>query len=702
MPSFVVDLSTVSAAAAGLSYAVFAVRQARHSRLDLSTSRPSLWLVAALTTSAAWGAATAIQPYFDSMPAWIASLLDLARYGCWFAFLLQIGAPTPNAQRQGGLALLRPLAFLLILVGIASIVAGSALGIPSDVIARPALFESLALPVFGLILVEQLARNIAEDSRWNAKPLCLGLSVLFIFDVYAYSQAVLFGQMDTTAVSMRGAVHALAVPFLYIAARRHSDWTTRLRVSRVAAFHSTVLLLAGVYLLLVAAIGYYIRFFGGAWGSALQLVALFAGLAFLVTITLSGAVRSRLRVMVGKHFFRYRYDYREEWLRFTTRLSTKGSPTEMGTLVIRGIADLIESPSGALWLRDSDQAVFMQSARWNTAQFTAQEPADSAFAKFLIGTGWVIDLEEFRAQPHRYSSLVLPPWLANERRIWLVVPLIVGEELIGFVGLGPARAHVDLDWEVRDLLKTASRQAASFLAQMRATEALLEARKFDAFNRMSAFVVHDLKNIVTQLSLMVKNAQRLHSNPEFQADMLATVESSLEKMRQMMMQLRDGEAPSAGRSGVDLHAIAKRIEAMVQRQNRQIEVDAAEHVYTRGHEERIERVLGHIVQNALDATKSGDRVWLKLALVSGQVRVEIGDTGKGMSEEYVRTRLFKPFETTKEAGMGIGVYESAQYIKELGGSIDVDTAVNRGTVMTVRLPVFTNRTPSDLQLISAK
>jgi putative PEP-CTERM system histidine kinase len=330
------------------------------------------------------------------------------------------------------------------------------------------------------------------------------------------------------------------------------------------------------------------------------------------------------------------------------------------------------------------------------------EPVDSGLSKFLADTGWVVDLEEFGNSPAKYPGLILPPWLANEKRIWLLVPLIVGEELIGFVGLGPARTPVDLDWEVRDLLKTASRQAAGFLAQMRATEALLEARKFDAFNRMSAFVVHDLKNIVTQLSLMVKNAQRLRGNPEFQADMLATVESSLEKMRQMMMQLRDGEAPAGGRSGVDLHAIVKRIEAMVQRQSRQLEVEASEHLYTRGHEERIERVLGHFVQNALDATDPGGRVWLKMALVSGQVRIEVGDAGKGMSEEYVRTKLFRPFETTKEAGMGIGVYESAQYIKELGGSIDVDTAVNRGTVMTVRLPVFTNRTPSDMQLISAK
>lgn len=259
MPTFVIDLSTVSAAAAGLSYTAFAVRQARRSARDLATSRPQLWLLAALAASAGWAASAVLRPSVDSTPFWTTSLLDLARYGCWFAFLLEIGR-SPSSKQQGGPALLRAFAAMLMVFGIAVIVAGSAFGVPAEVIARPALFESLALPVFGLVLVEQLARNIAEDSRWNAKPLCLGLGVLFVFDVYAYSQAVLFGHMDTTAVSMRGAVHALAVPFLYIAARRHSDWSTRLHVSRAAAFHSTVLLLAGVYLLIVAAIGYYIRF----------------------------------------------------------------------------------------------------------------------------------------------------------------------------------------------------------------------------------------------------------------------------------------------------------------------------------------------------------------------------------------------------------------------------------------------------------
>jgi len=349
-----------------------------------------------------------------------------------------------------------------------------------------------------------------------------------------------------------------------------------------------------------------------------------------------------------------------------------------------------------------ESAELRQAARWNTPPVNAIESTDSSMIGFLARTGWIIDLDEFRKEHGAYAGLSLPAWLFERQQQWLVVPLVLAADLVGFVTLERPRTPIDVNWEVRDLLKTASRQAASFLAHTRATEALLEARKFEAFNRMSAFVVHDLKNIVTQLSLMMKNAQRLGSNPEFQQDMLSTVDSSLEKMRQLMLQLREGEVAPDGRSGVDLLPIVGRIEGVVSQRGRRIDVQAPERVITRGHEQRIERVLGHVVQNALDATTSSDRVWLKLRRSKGQAEVEIGDTGKGMSDDFVRTRLFKPFQTTKDAGMGIGTFESLQYIRELGGSITVETKLDRGTVMKIFLPLFERHVATDLQMSSAK
>jgi putative PEP-CTERM system histidine kinase len=300
----------------------------------------------------------------------------------------------------------------------------------------------------------------------------------------------------------------------------------------------------------------------------------------------------------------------------------------------------------------------------------------------------VVDLDEYRSSPRRYGELALPTWLLGSKNAWLVVPLLLGDELQGFVVLSRPLTALNLNWEVLDLLKTAGRQAAGYLAQMEATEALLDARKFEAFNKMSAFVVHDLKNIVAQLSLMLKNAERLHDNREFQQDMLLTVESSLEKMKRLMLQLREGAKPPGGSRGVELTPIVRRLVAMARAQGRTLEVDEGEHLFTRGHDDRLERVLGHLVQNALDATPASGRVWLRTARSAGSVLVEVGDTGAGMTEEFVRTQLFRPFSSTKASGMGIGSFESAQYIRELGGSVDVASRLGEGSVFTVLLPAF--------------
>ena len=645
-------------------------------------------LRAAVWVSGLWALAAGVDPLTRlAAPAQAAALLDVARQGLWILLLLALLAPAGKGSLPRR-ALAR-LAAALVLAA-AAVAAGAALaGHPGTPASRLALASALALPLLGLVLVEQFFRNLPQDARWNAKPMCLGLSVGFVFDLYVHAEALLFGHFDADALAVRGLVHALAVPLLAASARQRTDWMRPLQISRSAAFHSATLLLAGGYLLLMAAAGYYVRFFGGSWGRALQIALLALALALLGALVLSGALRARVRVFVGKHFFSHRFDYRERWLHFTAMLSQPGSPQETSTRVIRGLAEMVDSPGGSLWTRGGEGGALVQAARWNMPASHAREEADSALCRFLQERGWVVDLDEYRQAPRRYGGLALPPWLTDEAAgAWLVVPLLAGAELLGLVVLARPRAPMQADWEVRDLLKTAARQAAGLLAQMHATEALLEARKFEAFNRMSAFVVHDLKNIVSQLTLMLRNARRLQDNPEFRQDMLMTVENSLEKMRRLVMQLREGATPPGGPRGVELAPLAARLAQDALAAGRRLEVQCPRGLATRGHGERLERVLGHLVQNAFDATPAGGRVWLRAARQGAQVGVEIGDTGAGMSEEFVRDRLFRPFATNKAGGMGIGAYESAQYVRELGGGIRVDSAPGRGTVVTLELPLF--------------
>ncbi|MBK7356800.1 XrtA/PEP-CTERM system histidine kinase PrsK [Propionivibrio sp.] len=672
---------------AAFVYAAFAIYLASGWRSGLRSR--ALFVVSVLC--AFWGlAGLAFALTGQTIFLAIGMLADLFRYGGWFVFLLVLLKPHASRKERlpNRLRWLAGSALALVLIGLSAQIM-AVLGTKTFFQPlRMVILDSLAMAVFSLVLIEQLFRNVSPDWRWSIKPLCIGLGGAVLFDLYLFSDSLLFNRVDVDAFNIRGFVHALVVPLVVVSAVRSKDWKTRIVLSQRATLQSVTLIAVGVYLLFVSAAGYYVRYFGGDWGRAFQLALLFAALLLLSVLSLSGSMRAKFRVLVGKNFFSYRYDYREEWLRFTNTLSSQDGFSEMGKHVINGLADMVESPAGALWLKDPTERFYAQAACWNMPVSSATEDADSKLCQFLLNSGWVINLEEYRSLPRRYDQLELPLWLIEVPNAWLVVPLATGSEMTGFVVLSTARTKIDVNWEVNDLLKTAGRQAGAFMGQMQATEALLEARKFDAFNRMSAFVVHDLKNIVAQLSLMLKNAERHRDNPEFQQDMLMTVEHSVERMRQLMMQLREGATPVDSPRGIDLGDVIRRIQTAKAGQGRHLELDLIDKAIAKGHEDRVERVIGHIVQNALDATENGGRVWIRLERQGDHAMIEVGDTGHGMSPEFLRERLFKPFQTTKPAGMGIGAYESFQYVHELGGKISVDSAINVGTQVSLLLPLF--------------
>jgi putative PEP-CTERM system histidine kinase len=650
-------------------------------------------LLSAIIASALWAACEVTVAIWPGVATFItASGLDALRYALWFGFLYGLVRTTRQSAVEAGAELVRAPWWLIVAVG-AGLIVTVALpdGEPLRTLfgVRPGIVVygvHLGLAVLGLVLVERLLRSSALHARWAVKPLCLGLTGIFGFDLFYYSDATLFGRQDLNIWVARGIAHALVLPFIGIAAARNPVWTIEMHLSRDAVLRSSALLVSGLFLLALAAAGYFLRYVGGELGNALQIEFLFAALLLFALAVFSGSFRSKLKVFVSKHFFSYRYDYREEWLRFTRTLSADSSPQGIQQRSIHALADLVESPAGALWLTDGDQS-FRPSARWNMSAVNAVEPADGSLGRFLERTGWVIDLAEHASAPERYGDLSIPEWLASLPGAWLVVPLPAPAGLVGFVVLVTARASIKMDWEVLDMLKTAGRQAASYLAQIQLTEALLEARKFDAFNRMSAFVVHDLKNLVAQLSLLLRNAERHRNNPEFQRDMLMTVGNVVERMNKLMLQLRTGARPVDQPRPVDLQSVIRNVCAAKSEQNASIDTDLAAGIHGVGHMDRLEHVIGHLVQNALDATTGRGRVSVRLRRDDNTAVIEVTDSGVGMTPAFVRDRLFKPFQTTKATGMGVGMYESAQYVTGLGGRILVDSTPDVGTLVRVVLPL---------------
>lgn len=648
--------------------------------------RNAALLLAAIALSAGWAGSGLAVVLSGSPIAWSAYRgLDALRILAWLAFLFSLlhrGEGSGRGLSSSAWPFLLAVIFL-VTPWLAPALSALDLQVPQALTAHGG---SLAVSVLGLATVEQLYRRAPKGSRWHVAPLCIGLGGAFAFDLYVYAYALLFrGPLDPDLWSARGVVQALVIPFVALSTARSREWTIDIAFSRGVVFHSTAIMAAGLYLLAVAAAGYYVRYFGGAWGGTLQIGFLFAALLLLGLVFSSGTFRSQVRVFINKHFFSYRYDYRQEWLKITQLLSGAGEGVNMHERCVMALADLVESPAGAIWIEDH-RGRYVQAGRWNMREVNDAEPAEGALARFLEKTGWVVDLDEFRANPERYPDLRLPEWLARLPNAWLIVPLPHLERLLGFVILATARVKVEINWEVRDLLKTAARQVAGFIGHARATEALLESRKFEAFNRMSAFVVHDLKNLVAQLSLMLKNAERHQGNPEFQQDMLATIRNVVERMNGLLFQLRAGTQPLDHPRTVDLAALVERVAQAKSAQGRRIAWEAQRGVQAVGHAERLERVIGHLVQNALEATDETGRVELKAYFDGAHAVVDVADNGKGMTPEFVRDELFKPFRTTKPAGTGIGAYESAQYVAELGGKLLVDSRPGEGTRIRMLLP----------------
>lgn len=560
---------------------------------------------------------------------------------------------------------------------------------PTAAFSRVPYGVFLGAAIVGLVLTEQLFRRIAQPARWSIKPLCLGLGAGFVFDLYMNADALLFGRLDPNIWAARGVAQALILPFIALATARNKDWTIDIAISRGVVFHSAALLASGVYLLAVAGAGYYVRYFGGSWGQTFQIGFVFAALLLMAWLFSSGSLRSKLKVFINKNFFSYRYDYRNEWLRFTSLLSTGDPHVSPQQRCIQALANLVESPSGALWLRGATD-VFLPAARWNLPDIRAHESAEAPLPSFLARAGWVVNLAEYREHPAHYPGLRLPEWLKAVPSAWLVVPIVAQDALLGFVVLTTPRTAIDVNWEVLDLLKTAARQVGSFLGQIQLSEALLEARKFDAFHKMAAFVAHDLKNLVAQLSLLLKNAERHRADPRFQADMLTTVRHVADRMSKLLLQLRADAPGGEGLRPIHLGKVAARVASAKASQQVRIELETYGEVVALGHEQRIERVLGHLVQNAIDATDAGGRIRMDVRACAAGAVVEVVDRGCGMSEEFVRDKLFRPFQTTKLTGTGIGAYETAQYVKELGGRIEADSRPGAGTTIRIVLPLHAN------------
>ncbi len=550
------------------------------------------------------------------------------------------------------------------------------------------LFVHVGFAIVGLILVEQLYRNAVQEQRWAIKFLCLGLASLFVFDFIFYSKSLLFNVLDISLWDSRGLVNALVVPLLAVSLKRLSDDTVKVQASNKLIFHTSVLLGGGMYLLLMSLAGYYIKEYGGSWGGIAQTGFIFLAIIFLLIFFISGKIRALAKVYFSKHFFQQRYDYRTEWIKLSKKIAELNSLDDLSFFIVRTMANMVDSSGGGLWVKN-EQGDYFLSADKNLGDhsrqlITKQEP----LIPFLETKQWVIDFVEYFDDPDIYEGLGLDQWHNKLEDIWLIIPLFQNNNLEAFVVLTQPLAARQIDWEDHDLLKTVGMQLANALVLTKTTDDLSIARQFEAYNRFSAFLVHDLKNLVAQISLIVKNSDKHKTNPEFIDDSIETLENVVKKIDNILGQLKKGNSDLVNKSNINLASVLDEV-AIQQSANKptvQIIIEDKD-LRVVGEKQKMVAILGHLVQNAQEATDDEGLVNIEVANSKHEVALKIIDTGCGMDEKFIQQRLFKPFDTTKgNAGMGIGVYEAREYITQQSGRITVESKLGQGTVFVLYLP----------------
>ncbi|MFK8030965.1 MAG: XrtA/PEP-CTERM system histidine kinase PrsK [Gammaproteobacteria bacterium] len=549
------------------------------------------------------------------------------------------------------------------------------------------LISMFILSIVGYLLVYQFYRNSSVDQRWQVKFFCLGVGSLFVYDLFVFSLGVLFRGLASDLWDARGVVNGVVAILLAVSVNRMRTPSSEVAVSRNVVFYSTGMLGVGLYLIAIALGGYFIQVVGGDWGTFALIVFLFIALMLLFVVLFSGQARARLRVFLDKNFFHYRYDYRREWLNLTESLSEQDDDETLPLRALRAVSKIVQSPGATLW--QLGPTGYSVKEAWNMSDYAGSlERADDPFCQFIRSREWIIDRDEYVREPEKYGRLVLPAWFSNDANAWLVIPLMHNEELTGFMVVARSMAMRELTWEDRDLLKSVGRQVASHLALHESAQELAQTRQFEAYNRLVAFLMHDLKNLIAQQSLVVRNAAKHKDNPEFIDDAIATVDNSVNRMNRILDQLRRGDQGGDIRVFDVTKMCSHVIEQTAERKPVTELVIEKSEIRVKADRERMTMVMIHLVRNAQDATEFDGSVTLFVGADSNRAIIEVRDTGSGMTSEFIRDRLFIPFDTTKGVkGMGIGVYQAREFVHSSGGEMQVDSQMGRGSTFRLLIPL---------------
>ena len=643
----------------------------------------AIFLAAGCLTTAVWAGIVAGGAFVPSPPLIIA--LELLRPAIWLIFLVHLYRRTALGGGQP-----HQIYIMLALIGLLAVVAillFARTGPAGAVNLRTVWVMALiALATSTLLVVENLYFATPEDVRWHVALPCIALAGSALYDATLAGDTLLFGNLSPILFNGRPLAIGLTAPLLAMAAARNRrNWQVDLHISRTAVFHSATLMIAGLFLLGLVGAAQALAYVGANWAGVGEIALVFAGLLAAAVLVTSRSARSRLRFLLIDHLFAQRYDYRREWVRCIATLSATEGYIALHARVIRAVADIVDSPGGILFVAEASGA-FEWAGSWSMPAVTSSIAPDDPIITGLRNGEWIVDMTGLPARED------LPP-------AWLAIPLRHGETMIGFTLLANPRAPFRLDREAYDLLRVVGRQVATVVAEQRAAEILMQTRQLHEYSKRFAFVAHDIKNVSTQLTLVLSNAETHLANPDFQRDMLGTIRAAINKIGALVKRLETPENDTT-------RAVVlpdERLTPIIANARRTCGLDIAYEWSGPGTVVAIQAasfdaIVTHLLNNAVEATRTEHPadppgVTITLRHEGRRSVIDITDEGPGMSPDFVRDGLFRPFRTSKPGGSGIGAYQARELLREAGGDLVVITRPGAGTTMRLLLPAVEGTRP---------
>lgn len=535
----------------------------------------------------------------------------------------------------------------------------------------------MACLIFALVNLETTLANASPDALFRIKLEIIGLGTILAVQIFYYSQALLYRSINMNYLALRSFLYLVALGMLaYSRLSRHGH--VRIQVSRQAAFKSLVLGAVGVYLVMLGLLGEGMQYFSTSFPRTVTIsFAFLAGIALLITF-LSEKVRREVKVALHKNFYQHKYDYRTQWLRFTEQLSTSRTGEELLQRILAAYCSIFGISGAALFLFEKNRGGFCMVAEHDMEQIEDVVAPDNSLILFMKERAWVVSTKDenpgIMEQNARFFS---------ENNVSFVIPLFSGERLEGFIVLGRVIKDDEVYiYEDYDLMKTIARQASQAILHQRLSDQISQTREMEAIGNVAAFVAHDLKNLVSNLSLIVENAARHIQNPDFQQDMLTSLGNTVVKMQGLIARLKNlGEQEHFNLKSLNLLELAENSAKMVS--GAPITVTGTpETVLVDEHD--LQNVIMNLLMNAIEASGPNDPVEVEVGSDNGPY-IRVIDHGCGMSARFIRTELFKPFRTTKKKGLGIGLYQCRQTIESHGGRIEVSSEEGKGARFTIWL-----------------